>query len=140
MLHELMLYSPHREEFEMEEVIEKYNELHNEKRKVDTVKSQVMEYLEDVEEARYFVELAKAEIGQDLDLEETANKMDPQKEQDDADCIAAGGEEDEEHLAFGNLNPDLYDLNEDVPKAGFYKKIDIPDLEEGSTEYNSEIL
>ena len=129
MLHELMLYSPHREEFEMEEVIEKYNELHNEKRKVDTVKSQVMEYLEDVEEARYFVELAKAEIGQDLDLEETANKMDPQKEQDDADCIAAGGEEDEEHLAFGNLNPDLYDLNEDVPKAGFYKKIDVPDLE-----------
>ena len=129
MLFELMLYSPHREEFKLDEIIEKYNELYRKRRKVDIVKSQVMEFLEDVEESRYFAELAKAEIGQEFDLEETANRMDPQMEQDNADCRSEEYEENEEHLALGHLNPDLYNFAEENSKPGFYKKIDIPDQE-----------
>ena len=146
MLYELMLYRPHRQEYEMSEVVGKYNELYKEKRKVDWVKSQVMEYLEDVEEARYFADLARAALGQELDLEETGTRMDPQKEQDDANCMDEENVEDEEHLAFGHLNPELYDFSEDVPKAGFYKKIDIPDtiaLKSSSRrldEYQKEVL
>ena len=66
----------------METVIEKYNELHEGKRKVDLVKSKVMEFLEDVEEARYFSELAKA----DMDLGKTSIMMDPENEQRNAEC------------------------------------------------------
>ena len=51
--------------------------MYNDKRKVDIVKSQVMEHLEGVEEARYYVEQAKKEI----DLTEIAEKMDPALEQ-----------------------------------------------------------
>ena len=45
----------------------KYNEAFLGRRKVDLVKEQVMEFLEDVTEARYFVE----EFMKDLDTEET---------------------------------------------------------------------
>ena len=54
--------------------------------------------------------------------------------------------EDEENLALGHLNPDLYDFSEELPKAGFYKKIEIPDQEilKSSSrkldEYQKEVL
>ena len=146
MLYELMLYSPHRQEFEMDEVIEKYNEVYKERRKVDIVKSQVMECLEDVEEARYFAELVKAEVEQELNLEETANRMDPQMEQDNADCIEEKDPEDEEGNVFGNFDPDLYDFADEIPKSGLYKKIDIPDIKSLKSssrqldEYQKEVL
>ena len=124
MLFELMLYSPHRDEVNMETVQEKYNEMYQDKRKVDLVKSVIMEYLEDVEEARYFAELAKA----DMDLEETAARLDPENEQINADCDL-DLEEEEEYGPYEHLNPDLMDVSDEIPKAGFYKKITIPDEE-----------
>ena len=122
MLHELMLYSPQREEIDIDSVREKYSEMHEGKRKVDLVKSIVMEYLEDVEEARYFAEIAKA----DMDLETTAIQLDPEKEQRNADSDSEL-DEDNEYGVYEHLNPDLADFLDETPKAGFYKKIDIPD-------------
>ena len=96
-----MLYSPQREEINIENVRDKYNEMHHDKRKVDIVKSMVMEYLEDVEEARYFAELAKA----DMNLEATAVQFDPENEQDNAECLEELQEQEEYHV-YGHLNPD----------------------------------
>ena len=73
MLSELMLYRPFREEFNMDDVERMYNEEHNGNRKVQIVKSQVMEHLEGVEEARYYIEQAKKQI----DLTYVRNKLDP---------------------------------------------------------------
>ena len=70
MLSELMLYRPTSTEIEIDQVEALYGEMYNDKRKVDIVKSQVMEHLEGVEEARYYVEQAKKEI----DLTEIAEK------------------------------------------------------------------
>ena len=64
-------------------------------------------------------------------------------EQDNADCASEGNEENEEH---GHLNPDLYDFTEENLKPGFYKKIDVPDLETLKSssrqldEYQKEVL
>ena len=51
-----MLYKPVQSEIDVKQAEEMYEETHNEKRKVDIVKAQVMEHLEGVEEARYYVE------------------------------------------------------------------------------------
>ena len=80
MLNELMLYSPQRNEIELDRVLELYEEHYQGKRKIDVVKNQVMEFLESVEEARYFVDLAKNNV----DLEDTGINLYPQKEQDNA--------------------------------------------------------
>ena len=77
MLHEVMLYRPLRCEVNLDNVEEMYDESINGQRKVDIVKGQVMEYLEGVKEARYYVDQVKKEI----DLRETANKPDPAMEQ-----------------------------------------------------------
>ena len=98
MLHELMLYRPTREEFELDKVDAMYEETYNGKRKVDIVKEQVMEHLEGVEEARYYVEQIKKEI----DTTETGNKLDSALEQENGDC------EDEvtkEHPDFLHIDP-----------------------------------
>ena len=58
MLSEVMLYFPHKSEINLEEAPKFFEELYNGQRKVDIVKSQVMEYLQDVTEARYFVEVS----------------------------------------------------------------------------------
>ena len=67
MLSELMLYRPTREEIDMDQVESLYEEMHNGSRKIDIVKSQVMDHLEGVEEARYYVE----QIQKELDLQQT---------------------------------------------------------------------
>ena len=56
MLSELMLYRPTIEEINEDKVEILYNEKYDSKRKVDIVKNQVMEHLEGVEEARYYIE------------------------------------------------------------------------------------
>ena len=56
MLHELMLYRPTREEIDMDKLESMYEETYNGERKIDIVKSQVMEHLEGVEEGRYYVQ------------------------------------------------------------------------------------
>ena len=76
MLHELMLYRPTREEFNLEEVASLYDDTYHGERKVDIVKRQVMEHLEGVEEARYYVEQVKKEVN----ISETANRLDPELE------------------------------------------------------------
>ena len=123
MLSELMLYRPFREEFNMDDVERMYNEEHNGKRKVQIVKSQVMEHLEGVEEARYYVEQAKKQI----DLTDVRNQLDPALEQNNADC------EEEiiaEHPDFLHIDPDQVTTNEVVESKGIYRKIIIPVMEE----------
>ena len=58
MLHELMLYKPFRYiSTLMTNTLEQYEEKDPEtgRRKVDLIKAQIMEHLESVEEARYYV-------------------------------------------------------------------------------------
>ena len=68
------------------------------KRNIQIVKEQVMEHLESVEEARYFVDdLLKNQI------EEVGDELDAMNVQDDMECL----EEDVmEHPDFAHLNPD----------------------------------
>ena len=68
MLNELQLYCPLDDEVKDEEIEIKYNELHGEKRKVEIIKNQVMEFLEGVQEARYQVAQMQKEL--DIDLED----------------------------------------------------------------------
>ena len=82
MLSELMLYRPTREEIDLDQVETLYEESYHGRRKVDIIKSQVMEHLEGVEEARYYVK----QVQKELDLTEIANKLDPALEQANADC------------------------------------------------------
>ena len=78
MIHELMLYSPLRDELEMEQVEKLFKEEYNGERKIQIVKSQVMEFLESVTEARYHVEQLEKE-GK-LDLDPTGAMIDPMGE------------------------------------------------------------
>ena len=82
MLSELMLYRPTSREIDIDQVEALYGEMYNDKRKVDIVKSQVLEHLEGVEEARYYVEQAQKEI----DLTEIEDKLDPALEQENTNC------------------------------------------------------
>merc|ERR1711894_228074 len=76
MHNELMLYCPLDDEVKEDEIEIKYNELHGDKRKVDIIKNQVMEYLEGVQEARYQVAQMQKELDIDMD-EATAINLDP---------------------------------------------------------------
>ena len=49
---------------------------------IKKVKGKIMEYLEDVQEARYYVEEAK----KNLEIEEVGINLDAAAEQDNADC------------------------------------------------------
>ena len=56
MLSEIMLYRPLDSEVEDDRIEEFYNEMHGGERRITIVKRQVMENLESVAEARYFVD------------------------------------------------------------------------------------
>ena len=73
MISELMLYRPVQEEIAEDNAEMMYNDTYNGRPKIEIVKGQVMEHLEGVEEARYYVEQVKKEI----DLSEISNKLDP---------------------------------------------------------------
>ena len=119
MLSELMLYRPTREEIDMDQVESLYEEMHNGSRKIDVVKSQVMEHLEGVEEARYYVE----QIQKELDLSETANKLDPTLEQDNADCDE---EATSDHPDFLHIDPGMITTEESSVPRDIYRRVDIP--------------
>ena len=123
LLHELMLYRPLHKEVDIEEAEALYNETYEGKRKVDLVKSQVMEHLEGVEEARYYVEQVKKE----LDLTEVGNALDPALEQNNADCDE---EVELEHPEFTHRDPELIPKEEETMAAGNYKRVEIPNLDE----------
>ena len=118
MLSEVMLYVPLTDEVPLEMVNEIYNDSYNEVKKVDLVKKQVMEYLEDVTEARYFVD----EVMKEIDVEKIGLVMDPNVEQINADCEA---EEFEDHPDFQHIDPNLLDNIEKVHSKSIYRNIEI---------------
>ena len=93
--------------------------MYGDKRKVDIVKSQVMEHLEGVEEARYYVEQIKKEI----DLTETGNKLDPTLEQDNADCDE---EDTTEHPDFLHIDPGQLTTEGNETQTSIFRRIEIP--------------
>ena len=123
MLSELMLYRPTREEIDPDQVEEMYQETYDGRRKVDIVKSQVMEHLEGVEEARYYVE----QVQKELDMTEIANRLDPALEQANADCDE---EVIVEHPDFLHIDPGLVNTEEINKSSGIYKRIDIPNADD----------
>ena len=118
MLHELMLYRPTREEIDMDKVDSMYKETFNGERKVDIVKRQVMEHLEGVEEARYYVE----QVQKELDTATVGDKLDPAQEQDNADCEDEGTED---HPDFIHIDPGQVTSEENIPTS-IYRRVEIP--------------
>ena len=119
MLGELMLYRPTNKEVDVDQVELQYDDMHGEKRKVDIVKSKVMEHLQGVEEARYYVEQAKKE----LDLTEISQALDAALEQENADCVEEGLLE---HPDFVHADPGQIVTNDDKKVTSIYRKIEIP--------------
>ena len=118
MLSKLMLYRPTREELDMDQVENLYEETHDGSRKIDIVKSQVMEHLEGVEEARYYVE----QIQKELDLSDTANKLDPTLEQANADCDE---EATSDHPEFLHIDPGMITTEENSVQRDINRRVDV---------------
>ena len=88
---------------------------------IKKVKRQIMEWIEDVEEARYFVEEA---MNNEIDLDETGVNLDPEKHQDEIECDIEGIEEDEK---FSHLDPEGL-KDRDFPDTGnWYRKLELLD-------------
>ena len=130
MLMEIMLYYPLRDEVGEDQIESIYNEKCGDARKVDLVKRQVMEFLEDVEEARYYVDQLKKDLEIDL-MKVTGLKLDAAGEIDNEECQEEEYEEDNE---FEFCNPDnLDDLHSDEAQAidkPSYRKIELLDRKE----------
>ena len=125
MFSEVMLYYPHKSEFNVEDAPKFYEECHNGQRKVDIVKRQVMEYLEDVTEARHFVE----EILKEIEFDETQIALDPTLVQENADCMDDGIEE---HPDYEHMNPDFIEQNNDdenKPTKSIYPRIELQTMD-----------
>ena len=114
---EIMLYSSDYKEDLSEWADTKIIEFYNENQEsINRVRKQVMEYVEDVQEARHYVD----ETTKKLDLEETAALIDAQKEQEDADLEGEAEEDSElQHLDPGEEG------SRAAPKL--FKKVDLPD-------------
>ena len=127
-LSELMHYIPFREE-EAEfrpddhEFIENLYKENQER--IKKIKSKVMEHLESVEEARYFVE----EATQKLNLEEIGVNLDAAKEQVDAECQE---EIEEIHPDYVHLDTEnIGEIEENIKKVqNIYRTIDLPNISE----------
>ena len=121
---EVMLYMAHDQELDYDDARSLYQELHNGEKKVDIVKRQVMEHLQDVTEARYFAE----EALKDVDLEETECAYNAAQMQENEDFEPEGNEE---HPGYGHIDPDMLDnVDEGVPIQNRYRKVEIPSLED----------
>ena len=125
MLSELMLYTPLRRDLDLNEVEDLYNEEYNGVRKIQIVKSQVMEHLESVTEARYHVEQL-AQEGK-LDLTAVGEMMDATGEQENEDCEVEGQQEHEDFLF---CNPDDIKENQTKNQASVFKQIVLPPTDE----------
>ena len=116
---EVMLYCPLRKDIDMTEARMLYEESFEGIRKVQRVKSQVMEHLEGIEEARYHLEQLESEI----DFSEIAKDLDPQGEHENQDTAELELEESE----YEHLNPDDLLLKSAAKSSsGLYKRIEIP--------------
>ena len=124
-LHELMMYrSFDKKDYERwhndDKCLEDYEKFKDDIRKV---KSQIMEWMEDVEEARYYVEET---MRNNLEVEETGEEIDPEKEKEDLECVIEGIEEDEEyiHLDTEGLK------GKDFPDPGnWFRKLEVQDTD-----------
>ena len=125
MLSEVMLYCPLRDEINPEQAEELFNEEYNGRRKIDIVKSQVMEHLESVTEARYHVEELARE-GK-LDLDYIGEMIDASGVQENDDC---GLEGKDEHEDFLYCNPDEIKKCEEQKIKTVFKKIVLPTTDE----------
>ena len=127
MLMELMLYYPLRNDVKEDQIEILYNEKYKDKRKVDLVKNQVMEYMEDIQEARYYVDQLQREM--EVNLKEAAAVMlDPAGEQDNDDCEENGNDE---HEDYQYCNPHDFTNNEDFnSERPAYRRVDIVDTKE----------
>merc|ERR1711911_347224 len=136
-----MLYHPLTKELNKQEAKDIFQDAFRGKTRVQIVKSQVMEYLQGVEEARYFAELAKENAESSHNIGE---QLDPQLEQNnddsDTDEEFEGNENPYEHIDPDNLP------KETLVPAGIYKGIDIPgdiELRENTRKldkYQKEVL
>ena len=117
-------------ELDIENIVDLYNENYGKERKVDIVKSQVMEFLVDVMEARHFVD--QAEKQQDLD--DIGTQMDPNNEQDNEDCDDL---EAEEHPDYLHANPDSLELQDTLVTKGLFKRISFGDVVWAMTYYQT---
>ena len=127
-LHELMMYKSFGlKEYERwqddENCIEDYEKY---KDSIKKVKEKVMEWMEDVEEARYFVEEAMKNVD-NIDTEETGEEMDPEKHQEDLDCELEGIEEDEK---FKHLDTDGLKEFDSQNIGNWYRKLDLLDYKD----------
>ena len=95
MLSELMLYKPLRDEVPHDDILALFEETFDDASKIENVKSQVMEFLESVSEARFYAEEAKKE----LELEQVAENMDAQGQQENDDCQEEGFQDHPEYLS-----------------------------------------
>ena len=119
---EALLYKPFSNESILDNEIKDLNNLERNAHdsKIRCVKSQVMEFLEDVSEARYFAEAHQRN-------EDTGEVIDPQGEQEVDDCEYEGIID---HPDFPDL--DLEALEEEVKKKSkekTYRPIDLDDIE-----------
>ena len=126
-LSELMMYVPFRDENEFmykddKEIERIYSENFD---NIKKVKGKIMKYLEDVQEARYYVEEAKKK----LEIEEVGINLDEAAEQDNADCQE---EELELHTDYSHMETEGIKIQEENEKqvSSIYRKIDIPNMKE----------
>ena len=120
---EVMLYYPLDREISISEARQMYQETFKGRRKVNLVKTQVMEYLEGVEEARYHLEMLENEPN----FTETAGTLDAQGLKENEEC----NDLEEETSEYDHLNPDDLLLRKDKTASGaLYKKIEIPSYDE----------
>ena len=123
MFSEVMLYYPHTKEMKLEDGPGLYEEIFDGERKVDIIKRQVMEYLQDVTEARHFVD----EILKEIDTEETSKTLDPSFVQQNEDCLEEGIQP---HPNYGYMDPDMIDeTNDEISVNSIYPKIEIHSLD-----------
>ena len=124
MLNEIMLYSPLRDEVAMDNVESLYNEEYMGERKIQIVKSQVMEHLESITEARYHVEQLAKEGN--LNFERIGEMIDPEGEQENVDCENEGTEEHQDFI----FDPELVKVTEEKSRKTVYKQILLPTSDE----------
>ena len=104
-----------------------YQQVHNGEKKVDLVKRQVMEHLESVEEARYFVDQMNKAAKKDSE-EDAAIRMDPMGQQ-----IEEDDEDDgiEEHEDYQHCNPDNIAENVEKEKnSTMFRRVEMPFTDE----------
>ena len=140
MLKELMLYTPFRLD-DLDAYENNSAHMYLEKREwILKVKSQVMEHLESVEEARYMVEQSM----EDSKLEEIGASIDAAYEQDKVDGALEGNSDHPDYLHLDTDGLTLADNEQ--PSSSIFKDINVPDMKQlrkdtqKLDEYQMEVL